>query len=33
MSIENLVRYFGAVEDPRCSGKVEHRLVSTAVEF
>ena len=22
MSIESLVRHFGAVEDPRCSGKV-----------
>ena len=26
MSIEKLGRYFVAVEDPRCSGKVEHRL-------
>ncbi len=31
MSIENLVRYFGAVEDPRCSGKVEHRLLDILV--
>jgi hypothetical protein len=28
MSIENLMRYFGAVDDPRCSGKVEHRLLA-----
>jgi len=27
MSIETLGRYFVAVEDPRCSGKVEHRLI------
>ncbi len=26
MSIESLGQYFGAIEDPRCSGKVEHRL-------
>jgi hypothetical protein len=22
MAIENLAQYFGAIEDPRCSGKV-----------
>ncbi len=26
MSIEKLGQYFGAIEDPRCNGKVEHRL-------
>ena len=31
MSIENLVRHFGAVEDPRCSGKVGHRLLDILV--
>ena len=31
MSIENLARYFGAIEDPRCSGKVEHRLLDILV--
>jgi hypothetical protein len=29
MSIEKLGRYLVAVEDPRCSGKVEHRLVES----
>jgi len=31
MSIEKLGRYFVAVEDPRCSGEVEHRLVEVLV--
>ena len=31
MSIEKLGLYFVAVEDPRCSGKVEHRLVEVLV--
>ncbi len=31
MSIEKLGRYFVAIEDPRCSGKVEHRLVEVLV--
>ena len=31
MSIESLVRYFGAIEDPRCSGKVEHRLLDILI--
>ncbi len=31
MSIEKLGRYFVAVEDPRRSGKVEHRLVEVLV--
>src|ERR687889_148319 len=26
MSIESLVRHLGVVEDPRCQGKIEHRL-------
>ncbi len=26
MSIENLAQYFNTLEDPRCGGKVEHRL-------
>jgi predicted transposase YbfD/YdcC len=31
MSIENLVQHFGAIEDPRCSGKVGHRLLDILV--
>ena len=31
MSIESLVRRFGAVEDPRCGGKVEHHLLDILV--
>ncbi len=31
MSIETLGRYFVAIEDPRCSGKVEHRLIEVLV--
>ena len=31
MSIERLGQYLGAVEDPRCSGKIEHRLVDVLV--
>jgi len=31
MSIENLVQHFGAVEDPRCEGKVGHRLLDILV--
>jgi len=31
MSIESLGQYFGAPEDPRCSGKVEHRLLDILV--
>ncbi len=31
MSIESLGQYFGAIDDPRCSGKVEHRLVDVLV--
>ena len=31
MAIEHLVGHFGAVADPRCRGKVEHRLVEVLV--
>ena len=31
MSIENLAQYFSTIEDPRCSGKVEHRLIDILV--
>jgi len=31
MSIEKLGRYLVAVVDPRCSGKVEHRLINILV--
>jgi len=31
MSIESLGQYFGAIEDPRGSGKVEHRLLEILV--
>ncbi len=31
VSIESLGRYFVAVEDPRCSGKIEHRLIEVLV--
>lgn len=31
MSIEMLGQYFGTIDDPRCGGKVEHRLVDTLV--
>ena len=31
MSVENLVQHFGAVADPRCGGKVEHRLTDILV--
>src|SRR4051794_34841394 len=27
MSVEKLVEHFSALEDPRCFGKVEHRLI------
>jgi len=26
VSIENLAQYFNTIEDPRCGGKIEHRL-------
>ena len=31
MSIEKLGQYLGAIEDPRCGGKVEHRLLDILV--
>ena len=31
MSIESLVRHFSVVEDPRCRGKIEHRLIDILV--
>ena len=31
MSIETLVQHFGTVEDPRCCGKIEHRLLDILV--
>src|SRR6478672_4637766 len=31
MSVKNLVQHFGAVADPRCSGKIEHRLTDILV--
>src|SRR3978361_2531337 len=31
MSIETLAQYFSTVEAPRCSGKVEHRLIDVLV--
>ena len=31
MSIENLAQYFSTIEDPRCSGKIEHRLIDILV--
>jgi hypothetical protein len=31
MSVRNLGEEFSALEDPRCSGKVEHRLIDTLV--
>src|SRR6059058_5760943 len=31
MSVEKLVEHFSALEDPRCSGKVEHRLLDILV--
>ena len=31
MSIGKLGQYLGAIEDPRCSRKVEHRLVDVLV--
>ena len=31
MAIERLVGHFGAVVDPRCRGKVEHRLTDILV--
>jgi hypothetical protein len=27
MAVEKLVAHFSALEDPRCAGKVDHRLI------
>src|SRR5688500_14774985 len=31
MSVEKLVEHFSTLEDPRCAGKVEHRLIDILV--
>jgi hypothetical protein len=31
MSVGKLVEHFSALEDPRCAGKVEHRLIDILV--
>jgi hypothetical protein len=31
MSVEKVVEHFDAIEDPRCTGKVEHRLINILV--
>ena len=31
MSIESLVQHFSVVEDPRCQGKIDHRLIDILV--
>src|ERR687883_680398 len=31
MSVEKLVEHFAQIEDPRCAGKVEHRLIDILV--
>ena len=31
MSVDNLAQYSSTIEDPRCSGKVEHRLIDILV--
>jgi hypothetical protein len=31
MSVEKLVEHFSGLEDPRCAGKVEHRLIDILV--
>ncbi|SHF09081.1 DDE_Tnp_1-associated, partial [Acidocella aminolytica 101 = DSM 11237] len=31
MSVRRLVEEFSALEDPRCGGKVEHRLIDILV--
>ena len=31
MSVETLVEHFSALEDPRCAGKVDHRLIDILV--
>jgi hypothetical protein len=31
MSVENLVEHFSTLEDPRCAGKIDHRLIDILV--
>ena len=31
MSVGKLVEHFSALEDPRCAGKVDHRLIDILV--
>src|SRR3712207_4420673 len=31
MSVEKLVEHFSALEDPRCAGKIDHRLIDILV--
>ncbi len=31
MSVEKLVEHFSALEDPRCAGKGDHRLIDILV--
>ena len=31
MSVEKLVEHFSALEDSRCAGKVDHRLIAIVV--
>ena len=31
MSVKNLVEHFSGLEDPRCAGKVDHRLIDILV--
>jgi len=31
MAVEKLVEHFSALEDPRCAGKVDHRLIDILV--
>ena len=31
MSVEKLVEHFSGLEDPRCAGKVDHRLIDILV--
>ena len=31
MPVKNLVQHFGVVADPRCGGKIEHRLTDILV--
>ena len=33
MSVEKLVEHFAALEDPRCAGKIDHRLTDAQSMF